>query len=98
MGRSVGDAAPFLELDGHADGAISTDGQVAGTYLHGLFANAELRQHMLAGLRHEAVSTSDAADAREREFDRLASVVRAHVDVEAVRLLLWPQPVVDTSE
>ena len=28
---------PFAELEGRPDGAVSADGQVAGTYIHGVF-------------------------------------------------------------
>ena len=90
MGRSVGELAPLLELDGHADGAISADGRIAGTYLHGLFANDALRRVLVAALGGSEAGGSNALDAREREFDRLAAVVREHVDMDAIRAMLWP--------
>lgn len=90
MGQSGGEAAPFLELEGHADGAISADGRVAGTYLHGLFANDELRRGLLAGFGAGASEGVSSSEAREREFDRLAAVVREHVDLDAIRGMLWP--------
>lgn len=90
MGQSGGDAASFLELDGHHDGAISADGRVAGTYLHGLFANDELRRGLLAGLGVDSSVGVSSSEARDREFDRLASVVRDHVDLDAIRGMLWP--------
>ncbi len=79
---------PLLVLDGRPDGAVSANGRVAGCYLHGLFHNDALRQALLAGLgRAEAPArTFD----REREFDRLAQHVRSHLDMDAVRALLWP--------
>jgi adenosylcobyric acid synthase len=90
MGQSAGNVASLLELDGHPDGAISADGRVAGTYLHGLFANDELRRGFLAGLGADSSQGVGAAEARDREFDRLASVVREHVDLDAIRGMLWP--------
>jgi len=90
MGQSGGDAASLLELDGHPDGAISADGRIAGTYLHGLFANDDLRRGLLAGLGAEISEAVSSDEARDREFDRLASVVRDHVDLEAIRAMLWP--------
>ena len=90
MGRSRGEAAAFLELDDHPDGAISEDGRVAGTYLHGLFANDKLRGALLTALGRPAQAAASAAISRDREFDRLATVVREHVDLEAIRTMLWP--------
>lgn len=90
MGQSGGEAAPLLELDGQPDGAISANGRVAGTYLHGLFDNDELRRGLLAGLGADTSEGVSASEGRDREFDRLAAVVRKHVDLEAIRALLWP--------
>jgi adenosylcobyric acid synthase len=81
--------APLLELGGRAEGAVSDDGLVAGTYLHGLLHNAELRRALLRGLGH-IVAEAPAFD-REREFDRLAAHVRTHLDLARVRALLWPE-------
>jgi len=78
--------APLLELESGPDGALSEDGRVAGTYVHGLLHNDELRHALLAGLgRGEAPRR---AFDREREFDRLAQHVRSHLDMERVRALL----------
>ncbi|MBW8902230.1 MAG: cobyric acid synthase, partial [Massilia sp.] len=43
MGVSTGDALarPAFEIDGRPEGACSDDGQVLGTYLHGLFDHAD---------------------------------------------------------
>src|SRR3546814_14354679 len=50
MGESHGSrlARPFATLeDGPTDGAISSSGTVMGSYLHGLFASADLRRALL---------------------------------------------------
>jgi adenosylcobyric acid synthase len=86
-GESEGDATPLLTLDGRPDGAISPDGRVAGSYLHGLFHNDALRAALLAGLGRKG-GAGRPFD-REREFDRLAQHVRSHLDLEPLRALLW---------
>ena len=81
-----------------ADGAISPDGQVLGTYLHGLFENTGFRRAWLNRLRRRRglaplPMQGAAADGRELALDRLADHVRRHLDVAAVyRSLGLPGP------
>jgi adenosylcobyric acid synthase len=89
MGCSEGEATPLLSLGGRPDGAISSDGRIAGCYLHGLFHNDGLRASVLGWFGRDAeVSTTRATDAREAAFDRVASVVQQHLDLDRVRALL----------
>jgi len=91
MGHSTTKAAPLFTLNGHADGAISDDGHIAGTYLHGLFHNDQLRTELLAGLGRPAPDAPQSFEAvRESEFNRLASVVSEHLDLDQLTELLWP--------
>lgn len=90
MGRTTGEAGPLLEvgdpLASHLDGAVSEDGGVAGTYLHGLLHNDEWRASLLDGLgRRQQGSATDSRAAREAAFDRLADVVEAHLDMTRLR-------------
>lgn len=73
--------------DGRADGGMSADGQVLGTYLHGLFERTEACSALLrwAGLRE--VQYVDYHALRERDIERLADLVEAHLDVERLRTL-----------
>ncbi len=85
--RSRG-AAAFVRLgDGREDGAVSADGQVAGTYLHGLFDHPASCAALLewAGLAGAAGIDRDAV--REAEMDRLANCLEQHLDLET----LFPQ-------
>jgi len=49
MGRTTGAdcETPMIYIDGKADGAISQDGQVRGSYLHGMFATDNWREDLL---------------------------------------------------
>ena len=91
MGEGTTDVEPLIELAGRHDGAISSNGRVAGTYLHGLLHNDSLRTKLLAALgRPPSTLTQSTAEAREREFDRLAAIVRDYLDLARLEAMLWP--------
>ena len=80
---------PLLHLGGRPDGAISPDGRIAGTYLHGLLHNDGLRAALLRALGRRAAGAEAPEDERrEQAFDRLAAVVREHLDMQRVRALV----------
>jgi adenosylcobyric acid synthase len=74
MGVSSGAALsrPAFEIDGRAEGACSGDGQILGSYLHGMFDNASACAALLrwAGLHSE--HAVDATTLREASLDRIA--------------------------
>lgn len=76
-------ARPFCQLGGRRpEGAVSVDGRVAGTYLHGLFSGDAFRRHYLAALG--APSTLLYGAEVERILDALADHLAAHVDIDAL--------------
>ena len=84
IGRTVGEGTtrPLVRLDdGRFDGAISADGRVAGTYLHGFFAGDAQRAAWLARLGAPASSLAYEALV-EQTLDALAAHLDAHLDVE----------------
>lgn len=90
MGISTGPALerPAVSLPDGADGAVSADGQVLGTYLHGLFDHPEACRALLrwAGLE-EAVWLDYRAE-REAHIDRLADMLEQHLQLERLTALL----------
>lgn len=73
------------------DGAISPNGNVLGTMLHGLLENAGLRQSLLSELRQRRgllEPSSTALPSRDAEYDRLAGAVRAALDLGLLRQLI----------
>ncbi|QXG25925.1 cobyric acid synthase [Pseudomonas viridiflava] len=73
--------------DGRCDGAQSADGQILGTYLHGLFESPAACSALLrwAGLRD--VQEVDYHALRERDIERLADLVEKHLDGTLLRQL-----------
>ncbi|MCL4426501.1 MAG: cobyric acid synthase [Firmicutes bacterium] len=96
--RLLGETRPLLRLTRRGgqrvkewDGAISPDGMVFGTYLHGIFANDLFRRSFINALRVRkglAPLTLDGMETdylnRERAFDRLAQVVRRALHMEII--------------
>ncbi|AQZ96041.1 cobyric acid synthase [Halopseudomonas phragmitis] len=84
-GRSHGKALaqPFALLDGgEADGALSNDGQIAGTYLHGLFEHPEASAALLRWAGQEQAAALDYPALRARDIERLADLVEQHLDTD----------------
>jgi len=69
------------------DGCLSVDGNVLGTYLHGLFHNEALRRSILTNLAaRKGVAFHPAAKvlSKEEQYDRLADLVRGNLDMELI--------------
>jgi len=75
-------ARPFARLaDGSPEGAVSADGRVIGTYIHGLFADDRQRAAWLARLG--AGPSAVAHDALvEQVLDQLAEHIAIHVEID----------------
>ena len=75
---------PFAHLaDERTDGAVSPDGRVAGTYVHGLFADDRQRAAWLARLGGESAGLDYEAGVEET-LDALAAHLEAHLDIDAI--------------
>ena len=75
-------ARPFAQLaDGTSDGAVSRDGRVMGTYIHGLFADDRQRTAWLARLGAGGAMVSYEAQVEET-LDRLATHLAACIDLD----------------
>lgn len=81
MGRTSGPDCqrPFAHLP-DPEGAISPNGRVAGTYLHGLFASDAFRAAWLA--QFGAVSGLHYGADVEAVLDRLAQHLETHLDID----------------
>ncbi|QCO57878.1 cobyric acid synthase (plasmid) [Pseudorhodobacter turbinis] len=84
IGRSEGPdrARPFARINNGGEGAISVDGLVTGSYLHGIFADDAFRAAFLANL---GVSSSHShSTAVEAALDSLAAHLEEHLDVSGL--------------
>jgi len=86
QGPALACAAVRLD-DGRTDGALSPDGQVLGTYLHGLFETPQACQALLSWAGLQQAQQVDYHALRERDIERLADLVEAHLDTKLLREL-----------
>lgn len=99
MGRTLltGGTEPLLQISHRGDqpttstnitdGAITPDGWIAGTYLHGLFDTDVLRHAILSSLAaRKGANFLPTATTRDRDtpYNRLAASVRECLDMEQV--------------
>jgi adenosylcobyric acid synthase len=89
VGRTAGPATarPFLvREDGTGEGAVSSDGRVAGAYVHGLFDLAPARTALLS----ELGAASDGLDQHVRvdaALDEIAAVLETHFAIDRLAAL-----------
>lgn len=87
------DSADSLEagedIQAHPEGLATADGRIWGCYLHGLFDNDAFRRSWLNGIRvnkglDAICETFQAEERKLAEYDRVADIVRNHVDMEKI--------------
>ena len=98
------EAYPWLRIGGETDGVMNAQGNVLGTYLHGLFDDGRLfaaaadRIRELRGDAGKEQQPVSMEEFREKEFDRIAAIVRESVDMEAVYRIIHGEDVSCVSE
>jgi adenosylcobyric acid synthase len=86
LGRTTGSdtARPVGHFaDGRAEGAMSADGLVAGSYIHGLLGEAGQRAAWLARIGVAGAGPDHRADV-DAALDAIAATLEAHVDCDAL--------------
>jgi adenosylcobyric acid synthase len=71
----------------YTDGLLNATGTVLGTYLHGLFHNDDFRRAFLGALRTSwglPEGRNGAVSGRDREYDKLAELVRGSLDIPQI--------------
>lgn len=76
-------ARPFAHVRGTDEGAVSEDGRIMGSYLHGLFRHDGFRRAFLVSLGAEN-SAQGYSDAVQATLDALADHMDTHLDVDAI--------------
>ncbi|WP_211825081.1 cobyric acid synthase [Kistimonas asteriae] len=81
---------PVIDLGSHKDGVLSADGQVFGTYLHGVFEHADACHAILrwSGLAENEAATFNFDQVREDNLDRLADAIETYLDMDQILALV----------
>lgn len=75
---------PAIQLQHGSDGAISADGNIFGTYVHGLFDNANACASILSWAGLTQVKRLNYRDRQESEIERLADAIEKHLDLRHI--------------
>lgn len=88
IGRTDGAdrARPFAYVGDLPEGAVSANGRVMGSYLHGMFANDAFRTGFLRQIGAQASDLNYGAGV-DAVLDALAAHLEAHVDVDGLLAL-----------
>ncbi len=79
-----------------ADGAVSADGLIAGSYIHGLFDHGEFTRLWLNRLRQSKglpplePDVFDYQQYKQGQFDLLANELRSALNIDAITALMTP--------
>lgn len=72
----------------YEDGAINKQGNVMGTYIHGIFDSIGFREYIVNYLRSkkdiEMKKSENYEHKREKELDKLADIIRSSVDIDEI--------------
>ena len=91
MGESRGPALerPAALLQGRPDGALSEDGQIFATYVHGVFDQPEACAAILTWAGLNGAQGVDLDALREASLERLADCIEENLNLEAILPYLW---------
>jgi len=88
ISRGAGLAHPLVQMESGSDGAISNDGHVIGTYLHGLFDHPDACASLLRWAGLVGAEAVDYRRHREEQLDRLAQAIETHLDMPRMLQIL----------
>ena len=95
MGRTHSDSSwlEIVERGGQsvqvADGAASAEGKIWGCYVHGLFANENLRRAWLADLGWKGEQAEGNTNPFAASLARLADTLESTLDMELLEKIVW---------
>lgn len=92
MGQTISKEENFISIsDSEADGSIKDN--IIGTYFHGIFDNSTFTSKFINKIRRdkgleETDKNLDYKTYKEREFDKLAELLRKHLDIKQIKKII----------
>lgn len=83
---------PATILEGENEGAISEDGLIMASYLHGLFDNKEALKALLIWAGLSQPQSFNINTLREQQLDRLADTLEEHLDIPNIIKIIESTP------
>ena len=75
---------PFGKVGAKNIGAVSLDGKVSGSYLHGLFSNDPFRQALLSSIKNRDLSGITYEQQVEEALDAVSLVFENSLDIDGL--------------
>jgi adenosylcobyric acid synthase len=82
---------PALDLGDHRDGAVSHDGNIIGSYVHGIFDEKDSLHTLLAWAGLQQQETFDYRARQEADIERLADAIEQHFDTPWLEAVIKKQ-------
>ena len=98
MGRTKVRESPLLRIQRRdsgdsviADGAVSDDGRVIGTYMHGLFDDPRVRAALRSWTGAKPVALGiHSREFRQEQYDALAALLRKTLRLDKIKAAMGP--------
>ena len=78
----------LIQLDNHEDGILSDDNNIFGTYIHGIFDESHMLNHLLSWAGLNKAENFDHKAHQVTELNLFADVVEKAIPIEKVISLL----------
>ncbi len=82
--RTIDESAALIKLQDKTDGAVSEDGQIISTYLHGIFDHPQACRYLLNWAGLDAQQHYDYRDFQEQGINLLADTLEENLDISAI--------------
>lgn len=80
---------PLIQLEQHQDAVMSADGQIFGSYIHGIFDYQDACRAILSWAGFGDIDTPDYDALRQEGINRIADAVEEHIDMVAINDIIF---------
>ena len=85
---AVESSKALLNINGEQQGLITTDNQIAGCYLHGLFDTPKALQHIMHWVGSDIIEGASISELEEIAINRVSDACQQYLDMDKINKLL----------